>query len=185
MRFKQLMFVPIKPHETPEGIRERYSYRAATDKFSWRIPWKSLFYRDPLWSCGPCDKTLTGTLIEISWWFLPCINPFHATDLFWYPLKTSKNLRFSVVFWGYQKSSVTWNGLRLTESKNGTLSKSWNVPFAFSCFDPINSSDIESRYKIHYDWNKHCINPFHATRLFLFPLKTLENLWFSDVFRGV
>ena len=33
--------------------------------------------------------------------------------------------------------------------------------------------------------NKHCINPFHATRLFLFPLKTLENLWFSDVFRGV
>ena len=66
MRFKQLMFVPIKPHETPEGIRERYSYRATTDKFSWRIPWKSLFYRDPLWSCGPCDKTLTGTLIEIS-----------------------------------------------------------------------------------------------------------------------
>ena len=28
------------------------------------------------------------------------------------------------------------------------------------------------------------INPFHATGLFLYTMKTLENLWFSDVFRG-
>ena len=27
-------------------------------------------------------------------------------------------------------------------------------------------------------------NPFHATRLFLYPLKTSENVLFSDVFRG-
>ena len=40
------------------------------------------------------------------------INPFHATDLFWYPLKTSENLCFSDVFRGYQKRSVAWNGLR-------------------------------------------------------------------------
>ena len=39
------------------------------------------------------------------------INPFHATDLFWYPLKTSENLWFSDVFRGYQKRSVAWNGL--------------------------------------------------------------------------
>ena len=26
--------------------------------------------------------------------------------------------------------------------------------------------------------------PIHATGLFLCPLKTLENLWFSEVFRG-
>ena len=32
---------------------------------------------------------------------------------------------------------------------------------------------------------KHWINPFHATGLFLYPLKTLENLWFSDFFQGV
>ena len=38
-------------------------------------------------------------------------NPFHATDLFWYPLKISENQRFSDVFRGYQKRSVTWNGL--------------------------------------------------------------------------
>ena len=28
------------------------------------------------------------------------------------------------------------------------------------------------------------LNPFHSTCLFLYPLKTSENLWFSDVFRG-
>ena len=28
------------------------------------------------------------------------------------------------------------------------------------------------------------IYPFHATGLFLYPLKTSENLWLSDVFRG-
>ena len=39
------------------------------------------------------------------------INPFHATGLFWYPLKTSENLWFSDVFRGYQKRSVVWNGL--------------------------------------------------------------------------
>ena len=29
-----------------------------------------------------------------------------------------------------------------------------------------------------------CVNPFHATGLFLYPLKRTENLWFLDVFRG-
>ena len=28
------------------------------------------------------------------------------------------------------------------------------------------------------------VNTFHATGLFLYPLKTSENLWFSDVFEG-
>ena len=28
------------------------------------------------------------------------------------------------------------------------------------------------------------INPFHVTGSFLYPLKTSENIWFSDVFRG-
>ena len=29
-----------------------------------------------------------------------------------------------------------------------------------------------------------CINQFHATGPFLYSLKTLENFWFSDLFRG-
>ena len=28
------------------------------------------------------------------------------------------------------------------------------------------------------------INPFYVTGLFLYPLKTSETLWFSDIFRG-
>ena len=38
-------------------------------------------------------------------------DPFHATYLFWYPLKKSENLWFSDVSRGYQKISVAWNGL--------------------------------------------------------------------------
>ena len=29
-----------------------------------------------------------------------------------------------------------------------------------------------------------CLNPFHATGLFLYLLKILENLWFSHIFKG-
>ena len=38
-----------------------------------------------------------------------------------------------------------------------------------------------SSIRIVFDY----LNPFHATDLFWYPLKTLENLWFSDVFRGL
>ena len=41
------------------------------------------------------------------------INPYYATDLVWYPLKTSENLWFSDVFRGYQKRLVAWNGLTI------------------------------------------------------------------------
>ena len=51
-------------------------------------------------------------------------NPFHATDLFWYPLKTSENQRFSDVFREYQKKSVSWNGLK---SKIEKWKKVWNI----------------------------------------------------------
>ena len=39
------------------------------------------------------------------------INPFHATGLFLYPLKTLENLWFPDVFRGYRRSPVAWNGL--------------------------------------------------------------------------
>ena len=42
-----------------------------------------------------------------------CVNPFHATDPFWYLLKISENLWFSNVFNGYQNRSLAWNGLIL------------------------------------------------------------------------
>ena len=48
-------------------------------------------------------------------------------------------------------------------------------------------SFIDRQFRVFLNGNssKQCtINPFHANGLFLYPLETLENLWFSDVFRG-
>ena len=39
------------------------------------------------------------------------LNPFYATGLFLYPLKTLENRRFSYVFRGYRKIPVAWNRL--------------------------------------------------------------------------
>ena len=62
-------------------------------------------------------------------------NPFHATDLFWYPLKTSENERISDVFRRYQKRSVAWNELiilqRIFLMKYSTLTLSWRRPLSY------------------------------------------------------
>ena len=48
-------------------------------------------------------------------WFVIVISenvkPFHATGLFWNPLKTSENQRFSWTFSGCIERAVTWDGL--------------------------------------------------------------------------
>ena len=49
---------------------------------------------------------ITVTLPNSEW-----INPFHATGLFLYPLKTSENLWFFDVSRGYRKKPVAWNRL--------------------------------------------------------------------------
>ena len=51
------------------------------------------------------------TVVRISLVHTTFLNPFHATDLFWCPLKTSENIWFSDILRGYQKRSVSWNGL--------------------------------------------------------------------------
>ena len=50
------------------------------------------------------------------------INTFHATGLFWFPLKTSENQSFSDVFRGYRKKPVARNGLKSPITMFG-----WNV----------------------------------------------------------
>ena len=56
------------------------------------------------------------------------INPFHATDLFWYPLKTSESLCLFCLR-GYQKRSVAWKGLTLQpKSENLEFSASRSIP---------------------------------------------------------
>ena len=41
----------------------------------------------------------------------PLVDPFHATGLFLYSLKTREKQRFSDLFWWYRKRSVAWNEL--------------------------------------------------------------------------
>ena len=50
-------------------------------------------------------QMLIGSLSRLS------INPFPATGLFLYPLKTSQNLCFFNIFRGYRKRPVEWNEL--------------------------------------------------------------------------
>ena len=49
------------------------------------------------------------------------MDPFHANDLFLYPLKTSENLWFSDVFRGYRKRPMARNGLTENMNFNITL----------------------------------------------------------------
>ena len=57
-------------------------------------------------------KRVKGTLENMFLKIFFIFNPFHATDFFLYPLKTSENLWFSNVFRGYRERPVTWNGLK-------------------------------------------------------------------------
>ena len=73
--------------------------------------------------CMPANCALSPNLLRWTSYFIPTktfemkicrleetLNPFHVTDLFWYPLKT-ENLWFFDIFRGYQKRSEVWNGL--------------------------------------------------------------------------
>ena len=71
--------------------------------------------------CFSVVNTLVGFLSyfsrlfsDILLWFILFVNPFHATGVILYPLKTSENLWFSDIFRGYRERPVTWNGLTQT-----------------------------------------------------------------------
>ena len=42
-------------------------------------------------------------LFYVTIWYYDYFNPFYATDLFWYPLKTLENQRFPDVFRGIKR----------------------------------------------------------------------------------
>ena len=46
------------------------------------------------------------------------------------------------------------------------------------CYEGVIKASILFFAELNY------VNLFHASDHFLYPLKTSENLWFSDVFRG-
>ena len=63
----------------------------------------------------PCVPKFSG-VIEME----DCLNSFHATGIFQYPLKTSENLWFSDVFRGYWKRPMAWNGLNGLKARIST-----------------------------------------------------------------
>ena len=58
--------------------------------------------------------TFNGMCSLFTWFNRISVNPFHATGLFLYTLKTSENQMFTDVFRGYRKRPVAWNGLMKT-----------------------------------------------------------------------
>ena len=78
-----------------------------------------------------------GEVVSRAWSFNISFNPFYATDLFWYPLKTSENLWFSV-FRGYQKRAVAWNRLRdfilILVLLDGNIKKIFYLSYIFGRF---------------------------------------------------
>ena len=79
------------------------------------------------------------------------IHPFHATDLFCYPLKTSENLWFYNVFREYWKRSVAWNGLR-TGVGGGSLLNGQNLLSVMKvicrCF--LSNTEMSKTYIVYW-----------------------------------
>ena len=73
----------------------------------------SLHFYKNTWACQMSTIKFhkIDALFEVIQLVLVIINPFHATGLFLFPLKTSKNLWFPDVFKMYNKRPVAWYGL--------------------------------------------------------------------------
>ena len=128
------------------------------------------------------------------------LNPFHATGLLLHLLKILENLWFSDVFRGYGKRPVAWNGIfkflchpdvfrtLLYTPLWYILKKACRISkMEYFIKNPMAYLDVRCIRNIRLFRMRVCqllLNPFHATGLLLHLLKILENLWFSDVFRG-
>ena len=73
-------------------------------------------------------KLLTRLQVTLSCSWVPVINPFHATDLFWYPLKTSENQRL-VMEQCLKMFSLRTSDLR--KDKKTLSHKWWWIPYFF------------------------------------------------------
>ena len=69
------------------------------------------------------------------------------------------------------------------ESPKVELKESQNLVLTFS--ETADVFKISQKYLDAGKYYRLVTNPFHATSLFLYPMKTSETLWFSNVFRGV
>ena len=81
---------------------------------------------------------------------------------------------YSTCFWYYRIHPHNDNKICLLPSSAETTS--WKILRKYKTCTLVCWSLFEKEAKVPF-------NLFHATSLFLKPLKTSENLWFSDVFR--
>ena len=107
------------------------------------------------------------------------LNSFLPSVPFCYPLKTSKNLSvgslvFSCFQW-VQKGTLGRNGSTLFKPM-----PYFYIPWKHQKTFRFLMFSVGSRGNIGKKW----VNPISANALFLYPLKTSENLRFSDVFKG-
>ena len=99
----------------------------------------------------------------------------------------SSSLTWHNMIWGCYHCEITW------------IQKS--VPKIVACYFTLvhngNQASLEwstppkhnishNTYNLWWSyWYVYHINPFHATVLFLYPLKKTDGLWFSDVLEGI
>ena len=69
------------------------------------------------------------------------------------------------------------------ESPKVELKESQNLVLTFP--ETADVFKVSQKYLDAGKYYRLLTNPFHATSLFLYPMKTSETLWFSNVFRGV
>ena len=82
-----------------------------------------------------------------------------------------------------QKSGIEQVNLR--HSVESIRIGRFSGPYSIQSQDNTDQKNSEYRYFSLTGYHKQSqINPFHETGLFLYPLKTQENQWFSDVSRG-
>ena len=120
---------------------------------SQRIVWVCLTI---LWGCHWKGQNLIQSLItrkinRFQYGRIIGLNPFHATGLFLYPLRKSKNYRFSVVSRGYGMRPFAYNrlnGLHLLGPQNifwGIVRVEKLSP-NFKCF--LNAMDVSVNFVI-------------------------------------
>ena len=113
-------------------------------KSAWNCGFGYTYYLNLSWK--------TFILLCIDWYL---INPFHATDLFWYPWKHQKIRGFFDVFRGYKNETLTWNWLLLSHFACLSCVRCYlflvDKRWILACTENKNIS----KYKHYYQRNNH------------------------------
>ena len=115
------------------------------------------------------------------------INPFHATGLFRYPLKTSENQRSSDVFRWYRKRLVAWNGLKRSRGMEEAAKNLWVA--TLYCWGELEQTmrkvaqAIRTSSVQHIELGKYwCNKDFEDLDNILWLLWAIQSFWYKQLF---